>query len=488
MHRFSDLSLKHYDEGIYCFGGLAILDGDPFRQSGGGFHLNPKASPPLYPLLVAASFLFIGVGPPMAILVSILAGTAAVPVAYILASRFGGRLAGCIAAAVVALNPILLYYSRMAMTDSLYVFLFILSLWLMIRAMDLGRWRDWIVCGAAVGLCMNAKIHGALPWIFYFVVAVIGVLSSPRTWRKWVLRPLGGAVVSAIFMIPMIVFISQTIGFAEMFSHYRGYVHSVPPWSIYSWTFYSGGAWLIVVGGVIQSLRWIQTGDWPAKLIATGSLLFLLLLSIYVPYPRLTAPFVALASVGAASLAGVMASSARRPQLTAIIAGALLVLPGSPWFFDSMTVNVGYREAVEAAASLRADDDSPIPVYLEFIRETPAVQFLMDPEKIRRATFSEIVQFIRQGERAAILADRSIKDKDWTRFAELIGNVPGQFRIERFVNPFPFLYPMTDEERRSHAAEPTGIEPHPNFVNVYLFAGPKEDEDSSNPVASAKRT
>lgn len=88
-----------------------------------------ESTPPLYYALAWVWTQLFGLGEVGARSLSALFGTALVPVAYGAARELGGRRAGLVAAALVAVNPQLIFYSQEARAYSLLALLATLSFW-----------------------------------------------------------------------------------------------------------------------------------------------------------------------------------------------------------------------------------------------------------------------------------------------------------------------------------------------------------------------
>lgn len=95
--------------------------------------------------------------------VSALAGVATVPVAFALGAQLSGRRAGIVAAALVAVNPMLVWYSQEARGYALFALLTALSLLYFVRALDQGRRRDFIAWGIASALALGTHYFAAFP-------------------------------------------------------------------------------------------------------------------------------------------------------------------------------------------------------------------------------------------------------------------------------------------------------------------------------------
>jgi len=65
------------------------------------------------------------------------------------------------AAALVALDPNLIAHSALVTTDAPCVFFYLLTCWLLLRALRRDRWRDHALAGAAFGLAQAAKFTSA---------------------------------------------------------------------------------------------------------------------------------------------------------------------------------------------------------------------------------------------------------------------------------------------------------------------------------------
>jgi mannosyltransferase len=125
------------------------------------------------------------------------AGTLTVPVVFATGRALAGRRVGLIAAALVAVNPLLVWYSQEARAYALLVLVSTLSLWLFVRARTrptLGRLLAWALA-AAVALCTH--------YFALFVVApeALVLLAARRArlgWRLLALLLVGGVATSLL--------------------------------------------------------------------------------------------------------------------------------------------------------------------------------------------------------------------------------------------------------------------------------------------------
>ncbi|MFN8217749.1 MAG: glycosyltransferase family 39 protein [Solirubrobacterales bacterium] len=125
-----------------------------------------ESNPPLYYVLAWAWSRLFGTAEVGLRSLSALLGTATVPVAFLAARELAGRRAGLIAAALVALDPMLIWYSQEARSYAALVCFGALALWFFARALrtrsalDLGLWA----LASALAL-----------WSHYFAVFAIAV-------------------------------------------------------------------------------------------------------------------------------------------------------------------------------------------------------------------------------------------------------------------------------------------------------------------------
>jgi len=118
--------------------------------------------PPLYPLLVGLASLLFRDAEFAGRFVSVLAGTLLVIPVYRLTQKLYGAKAAGIVAAIVALHPLLIYYSTAVLTESTYTLLFtcvVVAGW---SALSEGKQAAYVFAGAALGACYLLKPEAAL--------------------------------------------------------------------------------------------------------------------------------------------------------------------------------------------------------------------------------------------------------------------------------------------------------------------------------------
>jgi mannosyltransferase len=181
--RFATLGVQayHHDEIVTA---SRVLRGSFFHAMDAvGFS---ESAPPLYYALAWAWTQLTGTGEFGLRSISALAGVATVPVAFLLGQELRGRRAGLMAAALVAVNPMLLWYSQEARAYALLVLLCTLSLLFCVRALRGGGRRESTLWGLFSGLALATH---------YFAVFPIAVEAA------WLLRRRGRASLSGLWII-----------------------------------------------------------------------------------------------------------------------------------------------------------------------------------------------------------------------------------------------------------------------------------------------
>jgi hypothetical protein len=251
------LGLVHFDEGIYAMAGTWV------HSPGGLGGLDPTLipyAPPGFPFLVGLSYGLLGVGDVQAILVSIAAGTLTIPVAGWLAYRTFGRGAGAAAAAFTALSGPHIAFSRMALTDTSFLLLWLVAIGQGQRFLERPGPARAGALGLSVGLAQLFKYNG---WIAGIVVAVSAALwtayhreerAAKTQIRLWGWG-LVAASIAAVVYWPWFRFVESHGGYAALLAHHRGYMGGLSSWPGHAIVqleqdrALSGGIWWLAAGG-----------------------------------------------------------------------------------------------------------------------------------------------------------------------------------------------------------------------------------------------
>ncbi len=177
-------------------------------------------APPLYYYLLHLWVRLFGTGEAAVRSLSALVGTLTIPAMYAVGRMLLGRLAGLVAAGLVAASPLYIWYSQETRTYALLTCFGLVAVWFLLRVLteQQGKRRRlyWVgLLFAAAGVSLS-HMTGALLLAFLAVAFLAG-------WAAWVRRPAvlaEGVAVAAAFAllhVPWVLLALQNLGM------YRGY-------------------------------------------------------------------------------------------------------------------------------------------------------------------------------------------------------------------------------------------------------------------------
>ncbi|HEX6229687.1 MAG TPA: glycosyltransferase family 39 protein [Solirubrobacterales bacterium] len=145
-----------------------------------------ESAPPLYYLLAWFWTQLTGTGELGLRSLSALAGVATVPVAFLLGAELRGRRTGMVAAALVAVNPMLIWYSQEGRAYALLSLLTALGALYFLRSLERGRRRDLAAWGVFSALALATH---------YFAIFPVALEAL------WLLRRRGGEVLAGLRIV-----------------------------------------------------------------------------------------------------------------------------------------------------------------------------------------------------------------------------------------------------------------------------------------------
>jgi mannosyltransferase len=195
--RFASLGLQsyHHDEVITA---ARVIPGS-FGQMLHEVKVS-ESNPPLYYVLAWGWARALGTGEVGLRSLSALFGAAIVPVGYLIGRELAGRRAGLIAAALLAVNPMLIWYSQEARSYALLVFFGVLALFFFVRALNTRRGSDLALWALASALALCS--HYFAGFAITIEAAWLAVVLRSR-WRV-VLPAIGGVVAVGLALLPLI--------------------------------------------------------------------------------------------------------------------------------------------------------------------------------------------------------------------------------------------------------------------------------------------
>jgi mannosyltransferase len=202
--RFATLGVQSYHHDEIVTASRVLRDGFWHAMDAVGFS---ESAPPLYYALAWVWTQLTGTGEFGLRSLSALAGVATVPVAYALGAELRGRRAGIAAAALVAVNPMLLWYSQEARGYALLAFLTALAALYFVRALDdaeedvpvLSRPYGRLRTGTSEGQRRNLMLWGVASALalatHYFAIFPIALEAA------WLLRRRGREALAGLWIV-----------------------------------------------------------------------------------------------------------------------------------------------------------------------------------------------------------------------------------------------------------------------------------------------
>jgi len=433
--KFCAIGLSHFDEGVYANSGFWAL------PSFFGPKLDPWQkffSPPGYFGLVGLLYRLLGhPSETAAIAINVAAGAATVPLVYWIGRRWYGRAAGIFSAVVVAGGEFQIAYSRTALTDTLFSFLFLLALALVAVCLEKRQWSSAGIAGLAVGACWNVKYHGWLVLatallaigtraavgregrqhakkllLLWSVVAGVAFLCF-APWLMYTELHLGGYQAVEEFHRRFADFrwMANLIRQAQMQVYFEGWLSRIVPALAFlaaacflraekagKATSLAAGSLLLLVSGFVLSgagtwfllslwgavVAWRRSHELMGSLLLSNCVVFFVLTPLYRPYARLLLPWMLaselLAGLGAASLVSTRADEAAagakfRGLRGRVVAGAGAVV------LAVLAATAGLRrEAAGRAWDERTGDRDAATQLMERIPKEAAVFVVAEPQ------------------------------------------------------------------------------------------------------------
>lgn len=313
----TELSLSHWDEGVYAGFGLGYGPGergDPWIIY----------APPVYPVLVALAYAVIAPEPWVAIVVAAVMGVLGVGLLARLTAAWFTPSAAVIAAFLLAIEPLHVAHSRMALTETTFCVGLLATLLFATRALESEGKRSVYFTGAWAGLATLTKFHGFLPLAAFGAMTLLQ--KKPRK-----------AFAAAVAFVPAgllaLWLVHSTCGFERFSSSRAEWVNGLHPWSIRQTFEFAqillireSSIWIafLAVLGVATFLLSRSRTKAPALGVVTLGL-FCVVLCTYRNYARLFVPLVVLAIPFAAFMIDRVASRIGKPW-GGLVACALLVL------------------------------------------------------------------------------------------------------------------------------------------------------------------
>jgi 4-amino-4-deoxy-L-arabinose transferase-like glycosyltransferase len=218
----SRLAIDHFDEGAYAMTAAALASGDGPAI----YPLQHFLAPPLFYSLAAALTRIAGTTASSLFDVSVAAGVGTVVIVYLGGRLWFGREAAGVAALAVALSDFHILYSRAALTDALFVGLFVAAIVVLWKAEERSSWTLAALAGVVTGLAWNTKYHGWLAVVVAALAATPRLLTPERrALRATVVRLVVAGAVALSLYVPWILYVeAQPGGYARLASEHSRFL------------------------------------------------------------------------------------------------------------------------------------------------------------------------------------------------------------------------------------------------------------------------
>jgi mannosyltransferase len=174
--------------------------------------IHSERSPPLYYLLAWAWSHLFGTGEIGLRSLSALFGTLTVPAAYLAARELASRRAGLIAAAFVAVNPYLIWYSQEARSYALYVLFSVWALYFFARALRDRRARSLALWALTSILAVCSHYFA----VFLIVPEGLLLIRAIRP-RRAAISAVASTAIVGLALLPL-AYVQQSGGRADLFT------------------------------------------------------------------------------------------------------------------------------------------------------------------------------------------------------------------------------------------------------------------------------
>jgi 4-amino-4-deoxy-L-arabinose transferase-like glycosyltransferase len=161
--------------------------------------VHSENTPPLWYLLAWVDVRLLGDGALALRLPSALAGIATVPVVWAIGQELSGRRAALIGAAIVAVNPLFVWYSQEARAYGLFVFFAALAMLCFVRLLRApsARRAAWFALSGALALLTHY-------FAVFLLIPMVLLLLRERSARRAALPAAAGLAVVGLALLPLI--------------------------------------------------------------------------------------------------------------------------------------------------------------------------------------------------------------------------------------------------------------------------------------------
>ena len=266
-------------------------------------------------------------------------GTLAVWLLYLAGARLFDRRAGLLAAAVMAVAFLPVFYGKLALNDSPTLAPVCLSLWGSAGVARLGRRRDFVIAGLGLGLAAATKYTGGIVIVALIVAGASRVCAPSGRRRAALWLALSGAVALAAFIAANPYAVIDFHSFIHQLAHQSSESEDNGKLGLtygsgvfyYLWSITWGVGWVPAVAAVLGAVALLaRRAWWTAALLVPAPLAYLAFMGLQgryfgrwvMPIVPLVCLLAAAAVVGAADL---VAHARPRLGVALVLAGAIVL-------------------------------------------------------------------------------------------------------------------------------------------------------------------
>jgi hypothetical protein len=252
-----------------------IVDGHSLGDVVSSVRSDDEITPPLYFILAWLS-LQVGSGLEWLRVPSLIAGTATIPLVYLLGMRTVSRAAGLVGAAVTALSPFMIYYSTEARSYALMIALLTASTLALLAALRGGRARWWGVyalcaCGALYSHYTSVfPLAAQFAWVLWahrdairaLLLANLGVLIGFAPWIPGFIADTDSPTTEILSLLQP--FTAGEVGLAveQWAVGYHDVELDTMPGNV-AFALIAAGLLIGAAAGALRASRWLRRSDMP---------------------------------------------------------------------------------------------------------------------------------------------------------------------------------------------------------------------------------